>query len=159
MTGIAHLDTAIAHLHVRERTDNDGADVEKFLASVRLGPGYAWCAALITYCLKAAKVVTVKIRSARALAFRTKDMIPIKEFLRSRTSEARGYILVFQQGNGSMGHVGFVYVYKNKFYTIEGNTSAGNIGSQRDAKKGGVFPRIREYAPNARLHIIGVVPC
>jgi hypothetical protein len=42
-----------SQIGVREATGhNDGTDVEKYLASVKLGPGYAWCAAFVNWTLK-----------------------------------------------------------------------------------------------------------
>ena len=46
-----------AELGVRELTgNNDGADVEKYLESVGLGKGYAWCAAFVHWCLEQAGI-------------------------------------------------------------------------------------------------------
>lgn len=153
LTGVAHLDTAIKYLHVREKTNrNDGKEVEMFLRSVGLGKGYAWCAAFVSYCLKVTNNTVCKIRSARALAYMTNKSIDIEDFLRNKMQAKAGDILVMKNGSGPYGHVCFIYIQNGiKFYNIEGNTNGA-----KSREGNGVYPVIRKYAPFAQLHIVGV---
>lgn len=159
-SGVPHLDTAIAYLHVREKTGkNDGVYIDMFHRSVGLkNPrtnGYPYCASFVSYALKVTNNQIVKVRSARALAFATKDMIPIVEFLRKKYILKPGDIIVFRQGQTAFGHVeiGYMQVVE-KFYAIGANTSNGSKVN-RDGQ--GVFPTIRRYQPFANLKIIGIL--
>lgn len=55
MIGINAMNIAGTQVGVREATGhNDGAAVEKYLASVGLGKGYSWCMAFVYWCCKQA---------------------------------------------------------------------------------------------------------
>lgn len=153
-TKIAHLDTAISYLHVRERTgNNDGIEVERFLRSVGLGKGYAWCAAFVSYCLKVSNASFTTVRSAVALRFNTNKSIPIASFLRRGMIAQPGSIMTMINGNGPYGHVYFIYQQVNKkFYGIEGNTNGF-----KSREGNGCYPTIREYQPFARLKLYSIL--
>lgn len=121
-----------SQLGVTEATGkNDGVAVEKYLASVGLGKGYAWCMAFVYWCAKqaSAKVginnpllqtggVAAEWRSARGV----------------RTTVPRqGAQFFIIHGDGT-GHTGIVtgVLQNGDFHTIEGNT---NDAGQREGIK------------------------
>ncbi len=115
---------------------NAGPAVEKYLKSVGLGKGYAWCMAFVYWCVKeAAGEVYVEnplFKTAGVLAMWNNR----KEL---RVSEPQpGDIFIIDFGKG-LGHTGIVEkVEKDKIITIEGNT---NIDGSREGY--GVFRRQR----------------
>jgi len=138
----AHLDTALVYLGAQEIGMNDGPEVAVFLASVGLSPGFAWCAAYVSFCLEAARVTLPVVRSARAQDFITHDSIEAQYAAHYRVNPAMGSLVVWKKGNGPFGHVGIViYWYGRCGVTVEGNTSSGQFGNQRDGD--GVWVRTR----------------
>jgi hypothetical protein len=61
-----HLLVASSFVGVTERGANRGPEVEMFLRGVGLGPGHAWCAAFVSYCLEVAQVDGPPVRSSMA---------------------------------------------------------------------------------------------
>ena len=126
MTSIAQssLETAITQLGVEEspRGSNAGNDVEKYLKSVGLGKGYAWCMAFVYWCVsEAAKKEACKVPLTKtAGVLRQWNENPS---LRKTTPEA-GDIFIMDFGKGQ-GHTGFVekVLGNNRIQTIEGNTN------------------------------------
>ena len=83
-----------------------------------------------------------RTRSAVAQDFITRLSIDAKDVARYRVTPTFGWLVVFKNGNGPFGHVGFViYWYGRCGVTIEGNTSSGAFGSQREGD--GIFIRNR----------------
>lgn len=132
------LETAISQIGVVEvpKNSNAGPAVEKYLKSVGLGKGYAWCMAFIYWCTKEASlkecVENPLLKTGGVLA-----MYNAKKEL--RVSEPQpGDIFIMDFGKGQ-GHTGIVEsVEKDKVFTIEGNTN--NDGSREGY---GVFRRQR----------------
>lgn len=119
------LEIAITQLGVREAPGNKnrGAQVEKYLAAVGLGPGYAWCMAFVYWChLQAAEAMGRKV-----LMYKTGGVL---EQWRQRKDKYRalspqpGDIAIMDYGKGT-GHVCIVLKVNEDgtIDTIEGNTN------------------------------------
>ncbi len=140
-----HLGIALSYENVREKPagSNSGKEVNMFLRSVGLSPGYSWCAAYVSFCLNRANVSEPLVVSAMARAFVTQKSIKSSQVSSGRLHVPDGSIVTWKRGTGPFGHVGFVIrqLSPTNFETIEGNTSSGNRGSQFDG--GGVYRRKR----------------
>ena len=188
-TGAAHLDTALTYVGTVERGGNNrGPTVERFLRSVRLGPGAAWCAAFTSYVRRAASDADGRLRgpfespgrphygavATRHLGFG--GVISAAEVWRGARSVPVGSLVVWRNGASWTGHVGVVWrdddptdegfapddrspdalAWRHRCgRTVEGNTSSGRSGSQRDG--GGVYPRDRCLS-HSYFRIVGFVP-
>lgn len=155
-----HLDTALTYVGVTEATgNNDGPEITKFLNSVGLNSGYAWCAAFVSYNLNVSEgIENPKIRSARARDFKVKQRIDAERVLMGIDTIHPGYIVGWEKGNTVFGHLGFVtHKWVGKYgKTVEGNTSPGIHGSQRDGE--GVYLRERGIHPASYFRITWFVP-
>ncbi|RBL88538.1 CHAP domain-containing protein [Chitinophaga flava] len=106
------------------RGSNAGPEVNQYLKSVGLGPGYPWCMAFVYWCMQqATTALGVKNELIKTggvlLQWRTTGMKKVQ----SIKSVTPGAIFIMEYGNG-FGHTGFVIsVDGNKVYTIEGNTN------------------------------------
>lgn len=149
----AQIDTAFSYLGTQEIGSNEGPEVSKFLKSVGLNPGYAWCAAYVSFCFDAAdNTVLPKVRSARAQAFITNRSHDASDILRHKVRPKMGWVLVWKNGNGPYGHVGFVVSWHGRCgVTVEGNTSSGVYGSQREGD--GIWLRVRCIEPANKFRI------
>ncbi len=160
----AHLDTALAYVGTVERGGNNrGPRVERFLASVGLGPGQPWCAAFVSYVLDAAGVRAPLdgrrrvIRSGLAARFITARSIRASEALRGVKPVPPGAVVIWSRGNGPFGHAGFAMAWDGASgETVEGNTSSGLAGSQRDGD--GVWRRERRITPGSYFRIVSFTP-
>jgi hypothetical protein len=128
-------------IKVRESGGNNrGAWVEAFLRSVGLGPGYAWCAAAVNFASLVAEAPCPKRPESNPAA-----VIGWRSWARKRgylvDAPKRGDIAMHRT-TADTGHIGVVVkVIGPLVYSIEGNTSAGEDGSQRDG--GGLYRRVR----------------
>jgi hypothetical protein len=119
---------AITQIGVEEvpKGSNKGPDVEKYLKSVGLGPGYSWCMAFAYWNVQKA---SIKLGIKNPL-FKTAGVMAQwnnSKALHSATP-APGYLFILDEGKG-LGHTGLVeYVVGNTIHTIEGNTN--NDGSR-----------------------------
>ena len=149
----AHLDTARVYIGTVEEPGNHGPEVERFLASVGLGPGYPYCAAFVSYCLTAGGAVLPRTRSAVAQRFISRYGRRASAVKRGRCVPA-GTIVIWKKGQGPYGHVGFVDQEwcGPAGWTVEANTSPG-AGSQRDGD--GVYRRWRTIQPGNYFRIAG----
>jgi hypothetical protein len=119
------LEVAITQIGVQEAPGhkNKGRDVEKYLASIGLGPGYAWCMAFMYWCFNEA---SEKMGRKNPL-FRTGGVL---EQWRQRKATFRaltpqpGDIFIMDYGKGT-GHTGIVEKVNEDgtVDTIEGNTN------------------------------------
>ena len=127
------LEVAKSQIGVRELTgNNDGVAVEKYLKSVGLGKGYAWCMSLVYWCCKESYPINPLVRTGGVLREWNETT------LRKVTKPVVGSIFIMDFGQGK-GHTGFVTgINGTKITTIEGNT---NVGGSRDGI--GVFARER----------------
>ncbi|GIV51826.1 MAG: hypothetical protein KatS3mg038_2347 [Candidatus Kapaibacterium sp.] len=137
----AWLDTARNYLHVRETSPNCSRDIERFLRSVGLPCGYAWCAAFVRYCLDAGRARYPTVRSAAARAYVLRTSIPVKHVVKGYRTITRGWLAIWTHSASWTGHIGIVETVRdNAIVTIEGNTSPGS-GINRDGD--GVYRRTR----------------
>jgi hypothetical protein len=128
-------------VRVREKTGkNDGEWVGAILGAVELGQGYPWCAAAVEFCCDVAKLSEGPSDRASAAVVNWRNWA--KSEGRIRTDPKRGYLCYWVNDNGT-GHIGFVAgtVHPNKVRSLEGNTSPGDSGSQRDGQ--GAYERRR----------------
>ncbi len=124
---------------VREIGTNRGFWVERFLAAAGLGPGYPWCAAALTWSCDQLEIDRPPKGAAAVRNWVTWSIATGRHLLTPRPE--RGDIVYWLNPDGT-GHIGIVSrVEGSKVYTIEGNTSSGNQGSQRDGD--GLYRRER----------------
>lgn len=117
------LAVAITQIGVEEipKNSNAGPAVEKYLKSVGLGKGYAWCMAFMYWCTKEA---SIQLGIANPL-FKTAGVLAMynKERDLVVTEPQPGDLFIMDFGKGQ-GHTGVVEkVEKNIIHTIEGNTN------------------------------------
>lgn len=119
------LDIAISQLGVQEAPGhkNSGNDVEKYLKSVGLGPGFSWCMAFVYWChIQAAEAMGRKV-----LMYKTGGVL---EQWRQRKTNYKvitpqpGDVFIMDYGKGQ-GHTGIVVKVNEDgtIDTIEGNTN------------------------------------
>lgn len=129
------LQFASAQVGQREVGKNAGPFVTKLLAAVGLGPGFPWCAAFVSWCLRNAGS-TAGPSSGRA-AVRNWARWASKTG-RSSATPTRGSLFYWLNDNGT-GHIGFVTKVEGaQFHSIEGNTDDG--GSREGD---GTYRRVR----------------
>lgn len=141
---------------VRETEPNGGKDVRAYLLNCDppITEAAPWCAAFVQYCTD---------RAAKGAGVRNPlDAVPLEAYVPSYFALAKehgwvipasmadvGDLVLFEWAGGPRrwNHIGFVAKPPNKvgaFWTVEGNTSSGDAGSQRDGD--GVFHRVRSTA-------------
>ena len=132
------LKKAISQLGVVEvpRNSNRGKDVEKYLASIGLGGGYAWCMSYVYWCVnEAANELNVPnpLHKTGGVMMQWQQ----RRVLQSKHPLA-GDIFIMDYGKGR-GHCGFVEKLDGQYiHTIEGNT---NYDGSREGD--GVYRRRR----------------
>ena len=111
------------NIKVREVGANKGYWVEKFLSSVGLGGGYAWCAAFVTFQLKTAGVEKSKLPNHPASVMGWFTWAKTKGYL--TTDPERGDCFFWLDGeHGHIGRfVGWEDDAKTTFTSLEGNTN------------------------------------
>lgn len=138
--------SAAADVGVREASGrNDGPEVERYLAHVGLGPGYAWCAAFVSYHLDQCGVDNPRSAWSPAFAL-AKDQVwsPRKAIRSPRPGDV---FSIWFPRMGRVGHVGLVTGFDGKYInTIEGNSSGP--GSREGD---GVYARRRQLS---KIHAI-----
>ena len=159
------------YLHVRELTGrNDHPDIDRFLGYLGLPKGLSWCAAYVLYSYKEA-ADELRMRQPLPRYGRVARLASVCKSnpLKYRwitTDEVRFGSVRLQPGDMPMwangrirsgdfdGHIGLGLQQLSpvKIRTIEGNTSSGNKGSQREGN--GVFIRERAINPGS-FRIIG----
>lgn len=132
------LRVAATQVGVRETGRNSGPEVDAYLSSVGLGPGFSWCAAFVHWCFVtgAASVQQPNPCPHTAGALRLLALCPAKWHF----DEPEGAdVFVIDHGHG-LGHVGFVEGVNpdGTLRTVEGNT---NGGGSREGD--GVYRRTR----------------
>lgn len=110
---------------VREHGVNRGFWVEKFLASVGLGGGYAWCAAFVNWCLQHAGW-TQKIKGAGAVRNWIRWARETNRTIAHDKIE-RGCLMCYMTSL-TQGHMGIIVRVEKVagtvyLHTIEGNTN------------------------------------
>lgn len=117
---------------------NRGKEVNEYLASTGLVPGYPWCAAFVSWCFQQAQVYAP--RSAWVPAYFTKNkLIYLRGKYQSKKPEAGDVFCIWYHNLGRPGHIGFIEVWGEEWVvTVEGNT---NEGGSREGT--GVFKKRR----------------
>lgn len=138
---------AYGFVGTKEVGNNGGYWVTKFLKSVGLRPGNAWCGAFVSYCLDSANIKTMRVRSGLARHFITKNKtIKATKVSFNNMKIPMGTVIIWRRGTTTFGHVGFTDKWQGASgTTIEGNTSSGKSGSQWNG--GGVWDRKRKINP------------
>lgn len=125
---------------------NSGPEVDAYLKSVNLGPGYYWCAAFIYWCFQKASEAIGKpnpvFKTAGCLNHwnNTKGRkIPAAAAMENPGLVKPGQIFILNHGRGA-GHTGIIERVEGGFlHTIEGNSnpagSANGIGVFRLERK------------------------
>lgn len=149
------LAIAVSYLGTKETKPNSGPDVDLFLASVGLHPGYPWCAAFAFYCYMRASAMLGLInpcpRSARALG-----IWALAEGSAKVQRPAVGSLFVLDTGKpGGDGHIGFVEKVHGDglITTVEGNTN------EAGGREGNAVARHERWDPQsgARGQLVGYV--
>ena len=126
------LDIAATQIGVREKgSSNSGPEVDKYLKSVGLNPGFAWCMAFVYWCYnQAAQESGVKnflIRTAGVL-HQWNEQQPIRKIVLDKVLKdpaiiQPGAVFIMDYGKGT-GHTGLVEKIHGAWIdTIEGNTN------------------------------------
>lgn len=140
--------TAKSQLGVKEKTGkNDGIEVEKYLKSVGLPKGYAWCQAFVYWVFlttyEKLKLKNPVPKTAGVLAAWNQSK---KYQLKKGTPPERGDVFTMNFGKGT-GHAGIVTeVIGDYIYTIEGNTSADPTSAVDDREGQGTYQRRRKIS-------------
>jgi len=138
---ISISDIYISQIGVREATGhNDGKDVEKYLRSVGLGKGYAWCAAFVRWCYDSANIYT-SINGAAASAHNPKNLVLFHHKMIKVPQAGDAFTLWYPKLN-RIGHTGFYHrkVNNTVYESYEGNT---NEAGSREGD--GVYKKYRSF--------------
>lgn len=139
------IDTLTFYLWVKEATgNNDGYQVEKFIASTGLNPKgqYPWCAAFITYSFKANGLEVPQYPARAASWFDSEHEINSKDATQGDLGS------LYYRNLGRIGHIFMYlepYVNSTPFVTTgEGNTNVegsreGNRAAKRHRPRGVVY--------------------
>lgn len=113
-----------SQIGIRERTgNNDGKEVEQYLASVGLSKGNPWCAAFVYWSFESAGVTGMP-RSGFSPTWFTKNAIYSRTLKKADPLPADVFGIWFQS-KGRIAHVGFIDAWNSGSYciTVEGNTN------------------------------------
>lgn len=159
------------YLQVRELTGrNDHPDIDRFLKYLGLPKGLSWCAAYVLYSYKeaadglhvrqplprygrVARLADACQRNPLKYRWITTDQVRLGS-VRLRPGDMPMWANGTIRAGDFDGHIGLELQQLSpvKIRTIEGNTSSGNKGSQREGN--GVFIRERSINPGS-FRIIG----
>lgn len=151
-----HLTHAMRYIGYREYKNNSGNFVDWLLESCNIKPGShaSWCAGFVSKMMDLAKVTSPSKRTALAQGYRTKESIKARDvkFGGVKLKQNTWYLVIWQKGTTSFGHIGFLLIHNNNYYyVIEGNGATGTSGDQSNG--GMVVLRSRRIEPNAYFRI------
>lgn len=135
------VETYHSQVGVREATGhNDGFQVEQYLKAVKLGKGYAWCAAFVKWTFDQCGIHTTI--NAMALSTHRPGHFVYYKGTKILEPVAGDVFTLFYPKLGRIGHTGFYDAGINtKIYrSVEGNTNAA--GSREGD---GVYIKYRSY--------------
>ncbi len=115
--------TYLSQIGVRQIGHNTGPQVEAYLATTGLGPGYAWCAAFVAWVLTENDVPNPK--SAWSPSWFPRRNVIYELGGRYNTTPLSGDVFgIYFNNLGRIAHVGFIHRYSDKIsVTVEGNTN------------------------------------
>lgn len=155
-------DTLLAQVGTLEKNGKNDGEVEKYLHSLGLRKGQAYCAAGQYYCFyNAAK--EMKFSLSEIPIPRTGHANSIfnyaKKYGKRKSYQAQQHdLIVWRKKKSSSGHIERIIEVNKAGWvrTVGFNTSSGKRGSQRDGE--GVFIRKRNiYHPLAKMLIRGLI--
>jgi hypothetical protein len=127
------------------------------MASVGLGDGHPWCAGFARKMIDVGKARRPTVRSAGATDYITGRSINATDVLRGAEPVPAGALAIWRRGDTWKGHIGVVRRWAERCgRTVEGNTSPGESGPQRDGD--GVWARHRCIRPGSYFRIIAFTP-
>lgn len=136
----------MSQVGVTEATgNNDGKDVEKYLKSVGLKKGYAWCAAFVKWCFDQAKIPT-KINGAAASAHNRDNLVWFNHKFIKDPQAGDCFTLWYTKLN-RIGHTGFFHskINSSVYDTYEGNTGEGGAIDVGTREGDGVYHKYRSF--------------
>ena len=129
--------------------NNKGEWVEAILEGVKLGEGYPWCAAFIEFCCDVAGFTAGPTDRASAAVDSWLTWARMEG--RVTSNPKRGDLCLWKRSTGN--HIGIVTdLTITSIMSIEGNTTPGATGNQRDG--GGCYRRTR--LRNSWTHFISL---
>lgn len=157
ITGYNVIDSALQYAGAVEKKDNWGEPFKTFLNSVGIKAPAPYCAAFGSYILTLNDIKNPSQRTAMARRFLSKKAIRAIDVYKGIKKLPEYFIVLWQKGNSWQGHFAFGWDWdKTKGNTIEGNTSSGQRGSQRNGD--GVYMRQREIQLHSNMRITHFVP-
>lgn len=116
------INTYTAEIGVREASgNNDGLEVERYLASTGLGKGYAWCAAFVNWVYQQNHI------KGPASAAWSPSWFPDEKTLAVELGLRGDVFGIYFRSKGRIAHVGFLdedyHNGKHTILTVEGNTN------------------------------------
>ena len=114
----------LAEVGVKEQGGaNRGARVEQYLASVGFGPGYAWCAAYVSWCFQQVDVEHPKSAWVPSYAKKKNLIYQRGEFIKQLPQMGDVFLIWFDRLKRP-AHIGFVDEWRGHWViTVEGNTN------------------------------------
>ncbi|HLS11236.1 MAG TPA: CHAP domain-containing protein [Flavobacteriaceae bacterium] len=140
----------VAAVGVREATgNNDGLEVEVYLATTNLGPGYPWCAAFVSWVFEQEGYDQPRTPWTPALFPSKRIVWPGK----GQTPELSDVFGIYISSKKRIGHAGFVEKWGEHFVIgIEGNTNpAGSHegdGVYRRRRRTKTIHRVADWVEN-----------
>ena len=131
-----------ATLKVREIGVNRGYWVERFLKAVGLGPGYAWCAAFLSFCLLKAGRPDFGPKKGRAAVRNWKRWAAQNNLLIGKDKVARGDIGGWLNSNQT-GHIFLIRSVERGDHLTRVGTLEGNTNDAGSREGDGVYKRER----------------
>lgn len=136
----------MSQIGIHEATGhNDGVDVEKYLKSVGLKKGYAWCAAYVKWSYDRANIKTT-MNGAAASAHNRDNLVYYKgKFIKD--PEPGDAFTLWYTNLGRIGHTGFFHEKLNSsvYESFEGNTGEGGAIDVGTREGDGVYHKYRSF--------------
>ena len=102
---------------------NRGEQVEQYLASVGFGPGYAWCAAFVSWCYQQADVEHPQSAWVPSYAIKENLIYQRGEFMK-QLPQTGDVFLIWYERLKRPAHIGFIDQWQDAWViTVEGNTN------------------------------------
>lgn len=134
-------DVYLSQLGVREATGkNDGPEVEKYLRSVGLGKGNAWCSAFVHWCMKEAGLPN-KINAWSPTAHNPKNIIYMAGKLREEPKAGDVGTLYYSK----LKRIGHAYFYHERLNSTVYKSVEGNTNEAGSREGDGVYMKYRSF--------------